>query len=132
MVYDYVDLKIPMFARMFSKRLRAYKKHQYVLDGELMNQDIVLINTYDISTFENILAKSQDLKIHIISNNSFEKLTSNMTLEKIESMINAIIIDEHIIWYGEINVFKESIYDDSIMRIDDAVYAKEIIQAIKK
>lgn len=156
MVYDYVDLKIPMFSRMFSKRLRAYKKHQYILDSELMDQDIILfdrnsykhkltedmgcakkevallINTYDISPLENILTKSQDLKIQIISNNNFEQLASNVTLEKFESMINAIIIDEHIIWYGEINPFKETIYDESIMRIEDAAYAKEMIKEIKK
>lgn len=46
-------------------------------------------------------------------------------------MGNAIIIDGEIIWYGDINPFKENIYDDSIMRIDDEVYAQELILEVK-
>ena len=46
-------------------------------------------------------------------------------------MGNAIIIDGEVIWYGDINPFKENIYDDSIMRIDDEVYAKELILEVK-
>ena len=46
-------------------------------------------------------------------------------------MGNAIIIDGEVIWYGDINPFKENIYDDSIIRIDDEVYAKELILEVK-
>ena len=55
----------------------------------------------------------------------------NVIIEKCNSNGNAIIIDGQIIWYGDINPFKENIYDDSIMRIDDKVYAKEIILEVK-
>ena len=55
----------------------------------------------------------------------------NVIIEKYNVKGNAIIIDGEIIWYGDINPFKENIYDDSIMRIDDEVYAKEIILEVK-
>jgi superfamily II DNA or RNA helicase len=32
-IYDYVDVRVPMLARMFEKRLRAYRAMGYELDG---------------------------------------------------------------------------------------------------
>ena len=157
-VYDYVDVKIPMFSKMFSKRLRAYKKHNYKLNNEFFGQDtilfdknsyiaklnedircakkeiVLLINNYDVRCLSNIIIEAQDLCIRILSLNNFEDLNVkdyNVIIEKYNSMGNAIIIDGEIIWYGDINPFKENIYDDSIMRINDEVYAKELILEVK-
>ena len=157
-VYDYVDVKVPMFSRMFSKRLRAYKKHNYKLNDEFFGQDtilfdknsyrpkliedircaknevVLLINSFDVRCLSNIIIEAQDLCIRILSLNNFEELNVNdynVIVEKYNSNGNAIIIDGKIIWYGDINPFKENIYDDSIMRIDDEVYAKEIILEVK-
>ena len=82
----------------------------------------------------NIIIEAQDLCIRILSLNNFEELNVkdyNVIIEKCNSNGNAIIIDGEVIWYGDINPFKENIYDDSIMRIDDEVYAKEIILEVK-
>ena len=82
----------------------------------------------------NIIIEAQDLCIRILSLNNFEELNvkdCNVIIEKYNSMGNAIIIDGEIIWYGDINPFKENIYDDSIIRIDDEVYAKELILEVK-
>lgn len=32
-IYDYVDARVPMLARMFDKRLRAYRAMGYQIDG---------------------------------------------------------------------------------------------------
>lgn len=157
-VYDYVDLKVPMFSKMFGKRLRSYKKHNYKLNNEFFGQDtilfdknsykpkliedircakkeiVLLINNYDVRCLSNIIIEAQDLCIRILSLNNFEELNVkdyNVIIEKCNSNGNAIIIDGEVIWYGDINPFKENIYDDSIMRIDDEVYAKEIILEVK-
>lgn len=157
-VYDYVDLKVQMFSKMFSKRLRSYKKHNYKLNNEFFGQDtilfgknsykskliedircakneiVLLINNYDVRCLSNIIIEAQDLCIRILSLNNFEELNVkdyNVIIEKYNSMGNAIIIDGEVIWYGDINPFKENIYDDSIMRIDDEVYAQELILEVK-
>jgi superfamily II DNA or RNA helicase len=157
-VYDYVDLKVPMFSKMFGKRLRSYKKHNYKLNNEFFGQDtilfdknsykpkliedircakkeiVLLINNYDVRCLSNIIIEAQDLCIRILSLNNFEELNVkdyNVIIEKYNSNGNAIIIDGEVIWYGDINPFKENIYDDSIMRIDDEVYAKELILEVK-
>ena len=57
--------------------------------------------------------------------------STHVIIEKYNSTGNAIIIDGEIIWYGDINPFKENIYDDSIIRIADEVYAKELILEVK-
>lgn len=82
----------------------------------------------------NIIIEAQDLCIRILSLNNFEELNVkdyNVIIEKCNSNGNAIIIDGEVIWYGDINPFKENVYDDSIMRIDDEVYAKELILEVK-
>lgn len=35
LVYDYVDVHIPMFDRMYGKRLKAYKKSGYELISDM-------------------------------------------------------------------------------------------------
>ena len=57
-----------------------------------------------------------------------EETNSNVKTVKEHSPINAIIIDDRIIWYGSINPFAYSKKDDSIMRIIDEEYAKDIIK----
>ena len=153
-VYDYVDLKIPMFSKMFSKRLRSYKKHKYILNNNLFENDTVLfnkhsykgklledircaqkeilllVNNFDISVLSSILLETDGLNVRIISTLDFSELNmddSRVVIEKYESTINSIIIDNQFIWYGEINPFKENMYDDSIMRIDDESYVKELV-----
>lgn len=157
-VYDYVDLKIPMFSKMFSKRLRAYKKHNYILNNDLFENDTVLfnkhsykgklledircaqkeilllVNNFDIFTLSSILLEMDGLNVRIISTLDFSELNidvSRVVIEKYESTINSIIIDNQFIWYGEINPFKENMYDDSIMRIDDESYVKELVFEVK-
>ena len=157
-VYDYVDIKTPMFAKMFNKRLRAYKKHNYVVNSDFLIRDaliydknsydtklmedircakkelILLINCFDYIPLSRILVESKNLTIKIISSQNFDSLDlkfKNVLIEINDSPINAIIIDRELIWYGEINPFREDIFGESIMRIDDEAYAKELIDDAK-
>lgn len=47
-------------------------------------------------------------------------------LIKKHSEINAIVIDDEIIWYGSINPFSWAKKDDTIIRLVDMEYVKEI------
>ena len=47
-------------------------------------------------------------------------------IEKRHSEINAIVIDDEIIWYGSINPFFWAKKDDTIIRLVDMEYVKEI------
>jgi len=44
------------------------------------------------------------------------------------SEINAIVINDEIIWYGSINPFSWAKKDDTILRIVDLEYAKDIFE----
>ena len=46
--------------------------------------------------------------------------------------INAVIIDQKMLWYGGINPFKTIAYNDSIMRINDKCICETIIKEAKK
>ena len=47
-------------------------------------------------------------------------------------MLNAIIIDQKILWYGGINPFKAVAYNDSIMRINDKSICETMLKEAKK
>ena len=47
-------------------------------------------------------------------------------IEKRHSEINAIVIDDEIIWYGSINPFSWAKKDDTVIRLVDMEYVKEI------
>ena len=65
---------------------------------------------------------------------------SNKTIEhknisgllKTNLEINAVIIDQKILWHGGINPFKTIAYNDSIMRINDKSICETIIKEAKK
>ncbi len=155
-VYDYVDLKVPLFSRMFTERFKSYKKNNYKFNKELINEDIIffdknnykpkliddirfaskeiilLINDFDINQLLKIINEIKDLSTIIITLKEIQNINSlNIIVEKNDAKINSIIIDNEIIWYGEINPFKEKVYDDSIIRMKDKIYTKELLAQIK-
>ena len=144
-VYDYVDIKIGKLAHQFQIRLKQYKKEEYNVIDE--NDKPELLYDYynysnqlydDISNANNVkllfnyhkeerLNKLLELNdnIEIITD---EEINSNVKTVKEHSPINAIIIDNRIIWYGSINPVAYSKKDDTIIRIVDEEYAKDIIK----
>ena len=59
-VYDYVDSHIPIFDRMYAKRLRAYKQIGYEISGDTVKQGKRVANAiFDIDNYREVY--SQDL-----------------------------------------------------------------------
>ena len=144
-VYDYVDIKIGKLAHQFQIRLKQYKKEEYNVIDENDKPELL----YDYSNYSNQLYddisnannvkllfnyhKEERLNKLLELNDNIEIITdeeinSNVKTVKERSPINAIIIDNRIIWYGSINPFAYSKKDDTIIRIVDEEYAKDIIK----
>lgn len=62
LVYDYVDVHIPMFDRMYGKRLKAYKKSGYELISDtngIKSESQISQSIFDASNYYDMY--SQDL-----------------------------------------------------------------------
>ena len=55
------------------------------------------------------------------------ELDKKLNITNEHSDLNVIIIDNRIIWYGSINPFAYASKEDTILRIDDIEYVKEIL-----
>lgn len=155
-VHDYVDLNVKMFERMYHERLRGYKRLGYIVSGEEVvferkiysnldykgklfddikgskNEVVFIVNDYNNEELNELLDISKNAKIYIDSNKTVEH--QNITgLYKTNLCINAVLIDQRILWYGGINPYKALTYNDSIMRINDKSICETIIkETIKK
>ena len=154
-VHDFIDINVRMFESMYHERLRGYKKLGYILNGDDLsfekkiygsfdyrnkmledlkesNGDLILIiNDCDLGFVAEILDYGKRIKVFT----SMEQLIikhQNIIEQNTTSLeINALIIDNKIIWYGGINPFKNIVYDDSIMRINDKAITEKFIKEIK-
>lgn len=154
-VHDYVDINVKMFESMYHDRLRAYKKLGYVISGDEVIFERKIYSTYDYKAklFEDLIDSRKEVvfiindynegvvidllntcgnvKIFTHSNKTIEhKNISGLLKTNLE--INAVIIDQKILWYGGINPFKTIAYNDSIMRINDKSICETIIKEAKK
>ena len=145
-VYDYVDIKIGMLVNQFQIRLKQYKKENYTTIDE--NEKINLL--YDSSNYYDRLyddltnAKEVVLMFNYIKEERIEKIkeaNDNITIItdlelvnnkcniiNMHSQINAIIVDKKILWYGSINPFAYSKKDETILRLVDEEYVREILK----
>ena len=143
-VYDYVDIKIGLFSHQFQLRLRGYKKDGYLVHDEKdkngllysyneyfikMKDDIE--NANKVSFYCNYLVKERLDELLGLNNNI--SIVSDLEIEfdnRIDkhSEINAIVIDDEIIWYGSINPFSWAKKDDTILRIVDSEFVKDIFE----
>jgi len=154
-VHDYVDINVKMFESMYHDRLRVYKKLGYVISGDEVIFERKIYSTYDYKAklFEDLIDSRKEVvfiindynegvvidllntcgnvKIFTHSNKTIEhKNISGLLKTNLE--INAVIIDQKILWYGGINPFKTIAYNDSIMRINDKSICETIIKEAKK
>ena len=144
-VYDYVDIKIGMLAHQFQIRLKQYKKENYTTIDE--NEKINLLydssNYYDRLYDDVLNAKEVVLLFNYIKEERFKKFTevnnnilviTDLEIDNkyntinMHSQINAIIIDKRILWYGSINPFAYPRKDETILRLVDEEYVKEILK----
>ena len=154
-VHDYVDINIKMFENMYHERLRGYKRLGYVICGDevIFERKIYSTNDYRNKLFEDLKECKKEVILII---NDFNDVELNEILElhgairiftkshksiehknvcglyKTNLEINAIIIDQKILWYGGINPFKAVAYNDSIMRINDKSICETMLKEAKK
>lgn len=142
-VYDYVDIKVGLFAHQFQLRLKAYKKDDYLLYNDGCQPSILysysnyskklledIENANDVKFYCNYCDKTKINELLTLNDNI--KLVSDLDIEckikeKKHSELNAIIIDDEILWYGSINPFSWAKKDDTILRLVDREYVEKII-----
>lgn len=154
-VHDYVDINIKMFENMYHERLRGYKRLGYVICGDevIFERKIYSTNDYRNKLFEDLKECKKEVILIIKDFNDVELneilelhgvirifTKSHKSIEhknvcglyKTNLEINAIIIDQKILWYGGINPFKAVAYNDSIMRINDKSICETMLKEAKK
>lgn len=154
-VHDYIDINVGLFENMYHERLRGYRKLGYVIDSEeiLFEKKIYCNTDYRIKMLDDIRSAKTSIDLLI---NSFEEEALNEILNAVENTnvyihseseiihksisshrcedtgINAVVIDNKILWYGGINPFKTANYYDSIMRINDKSVIESFVKEISK
>lgn len=146
-VHDYVDIHVKMFSNMYIERLKGYKSQGFnVLLTVNSKQCLFNYNEYDVELKKDLSHSNNSVMfiVNYFHNNRLEKLIKESNKipniinpkedlqESTYKYLNIIIIDESIIWYGPINpfVFKKDT-DSTILRIEDSILAKSIINGIK-
>lgn len=175
-VFDYVDSHIPMFERMYGKRLKAYKQIGYeiccgldrekqeanaIFDSEnykeVFMRDLfeaeqrIVISSNVISAKKvyeiiNMLKEKQVLGVEVIivtwapDDYDFGDAAFWMQLHEDmrqagffiktveDSCENFAVIDQEIIWYGNIHLLGKEKVEDNIMRVKDKKIAAELLE----
>jgi len=133
-VYDYVDSHIPIFDKMYSKRLRAYKQIGYEVTGE--ESRAVIRNLRD--------RQEAGVKITVVTwyPDSYGYGKADYWMELHEEMRRAgfyvqlvdkfcehyTIVDDEIVWYGSMNFLSKEDAEDNLMRVE----SKEISNELKE
>lgn len=139
-----MDIKIGLFSHQFQLRLRGYKKDGYFLHDEKEKNGLLysyneyfikmkddIENANKVSFYCNYLVKERLDELLGLNDNI--SIVSDLEIEfenRIgkHSEINAIVIDDEIIWYGSINPFSWAKKDDTILRIVDSEFVKDIFE----
>ena len=175
-IYDYVDNHIPMFDKMYAKRLKAYKQIGYELACGLQigKQTVNAIYDWDnYSTYyhkdllganNNIIISSPVIsgpKVYELINLLKEKQMSGVQITIVtwapdsyrfgdaaywmqlhedmrqagfyiktveESCERFAVIDQEVVWCGNINLLAKDKVDDSIMRVLSKEIASELME----
>ena len=98
---------------------------------ECKKEVFLIINDFNDAELSEILDSHNGIKIFTKSGKSIEH-KNVCGLYKTNLEINAVVIDQKILWYGGINPFKTVTYNDSIMRINDKSICETILKEAKK
>ncbi|MDM8235419.1 DEAD/DEAH box helicase family protein [[Ruminococcus] torques] len=136
-VFDYVDSHIPMFERMYGKRLKAYKQIGYEiccgLDREKQEANAIFDSENYKEVFRRDLLEAEQ-RIVISSNvisakKVYEMRQAGFFIKTVEdSCENFAVIDQEIIWYGNIHLLGKEKVEDNIMRVKDKKIAAELLE----
>lgn len=175
-VFDYVDSHIPMFERMYGKRLKAYKQIGYeicsgldyekqeanaIFDGEnygeVFERDLLeaehrivissnVISAKKVYEIINVLKEKQALGVEVtivtwapddygFGDAAFwmqlheDMRQAGFFIKTVEdSCENFAVIDQEIIWYGNIHLLGQEKVEDNIMRVKDKKIAAELLE----
>ena len=175
-VFDYVDSHIPMFEKMYAKRLKAYKQIGYeicnglhcekqkansIFDGEnyreVFEKDLLeaeqriiisssVISSKKIYDLVAMLKEKQDRGVEVtiitwqpdayrFGDAAFwmqlheDMRQAGFYIKTVEdSCENFAIIDQEIIWYGNIHLLGKEKVEDNIMRVRDEKIAAELME----
>lgn len=175
-VFDYVDSHIPMFERMYGKRLKAYKQIGYeicsgldyekqeanaIFDGEnygeVFERDLLeaehrivissnVISAKKVYEIINVLKEKQALGVEVtivtwapddygFGDAAFwmqlheDMCQAGFFIKTVEdSCENFAVIDQEIIWYGNIHLLGKEKVEDNIMRVKDKKIAAELLE----
>jgi superfamily II DNA or RNA helicase len=177
--YDYVDIHVTMFEKMYNRRLSGYASIGYKIKGDISgaeNLDIIFDKNNFLPVYSNDI-KNAKREIMILSPFITEKRTKYILQNLKQALVNNIIvsvitrpagdfpgknlsswndtiellklagvilvfksnihqkfsiIDQRIVWYGSINLLSYGNSEESIMRINSANIAFELIKSIEK
>ena len=175
-VFDYVDSHIPMFEKMYAKRLKAYKQIGYeicnglhcekqkansIFDGEnyreVFEKDLLeaeqriiisssVISSKKIYDLVAMLKEKQDRGVEVtiitwqpddyrFGDAAFwmqlheDMRQAGFFIKTVEdSCENFAVIDQEIIWYGNIHLLGKEKVEDNIMRVRDEKIAAELME----
>ena len=175
-VYDYVDAHIPMFDKMYLKRLKAYRQIGYELCSGLHGEKQEAGSIFDGENYRDIFKRdlleaerrivisSQTIsgkKVYGLISLLKEKQVAGVEVTVItwapddygygdasfwmqlhedmrqagffireaeNSCENFAVIDEEIVWYGNINLLGKEKIEDSIMRVRGKEIAAELME----
>ena len=153
-VHDYADIFVPMLDRMYHKRIRGYAELGYSMNGSAQAETSFL---YDSSNFyqkysddissavkeiiiSTLLVKAsylkriltqlpQKVKLTIITthSNEFEHI-ENVSFVFQENVHQTFtVIDNQIVWYGNINPLSYNRAESSVLRLINASLAGKLI-----
>ena len=156
-VHDYADIFVPMLDRMYHKRIRGYAELGYVLNGSLQAETSLV---YDSSNFFNkyyddinnadkeviisaptvkpgylkriVPLISETVKLIII----VSELDENEMLENVEYIIQDkshqtfTVIDNQIVWYGNVNPLSYNLAESSVLRLINASLAGKLTKGV--
>lgn len=126
-IYDYVDSHIPMFDRMYGKRLKAYKwiGHEIYSENDTEKQEaglrIVIVtwmpDQYGYGESEYWMELQERMR-----RSGFEM---NLVEDYCE---HYCIVDREIVWDGSMNFLGKEDAEDNLMRVDSRAIAAELLE----